>query len=126
GAGAAVLPGLGSGPLLPGAVAAWSAAGQTGMIVGPAIGGFLYAVSPLAVYGLCCALFLTASVLMFFLRATAPQARREPFTLERLFAGIVFIRANPIVLGAIVLDLLAVLMGGATALLPIFAPAVPP
>src|SRR5262249_61828587 len=68
-----------------------------------------------------CALFLPASVLLFFLRATAPQARREPFTLERLFAGIVFIRANPIVLGAIVLDLLAVLMGGATALLPIFA-----
>ena len=118
---AALLPGLVPAPLLPRAVAASSAAGQMGMIVGPAIGGLLYAVSPILVYGLCCSLFFVASILMFLLRTGPHQARREPVTLERVFAGIRFIRANPIVLGAMVLDLFAVLLGGATALLPIFA-----
>jgi MFS family permease len=118
---AALLPGLVPPALLPRAVAASSAAGQTGMIVGPAIGGLLYAVSPLLVYALCCGLFLTASLLMLFLRVVSQPAKREPVTLERLFAGIAFIRHNPIVLGAIMLDLFAVLLGGATALLPIFA-----
>jgi MFS family permease len=117
----ALLPSLVPSALLPRAVAASSAAGQTGMIVGPAIGGFLYAASPLVVYGLCCLLFLTASGLMLFVRVNVQQTKREPLTAERLFAGIVFIRANPIVLGAMMLDLLAVLLGGATALLPIFA-----
>src|SRR5690348_5078899 len=102
---AALLPGLVPQPLLPRAVAASSAAGQTGTIVGPAIGGLLYAISPVLVYGLCCALFLTGSVLMFLLRVVAPPATREPLTLTRLFAGIDFIRAHPIVLGAITLDL---------------------
>jgi len=118
---AALLPALVPSPLLPRAVAASSASGQMGMIVGPAIGGLLYAVSPILVYGLCCSLFLVASMLVFCLRTGPHQAKREPVTLEHVFAGIRFIRANPIVLGAMVLDLFAVLLGGATALLPIFA-----
>ena len=118
---AALLPALVPSPLLPRAVAASSASGQMGMIVGPAIGGLLYAVSPILVYGLCCSLFLVASMLVFCLRTGPHQAKREPVTLEQVFAGIRFIRANPIVLGAMVLDLFAVLLGGATALLPIFA-----
>jgi MFS family permease len=118
---AALLPALVPAALLPRAVAASSAAGQTGMIIGPAIGGLLYVVSPVLVYGLCCSLFLIAGILVFALRVVPRQAQREPVTLERLFAGIAFIRTNPIVLGAIMLDLFAVLLGGATALLPIFA-----
>jgi MFS family permease len=118
---AALLPALVPAALLPRAVAASSAAGQTGMIIGPAIGGLLYVVSPVLVYGLCCSLFLIAGILVFALRVVPRHARREPVTLERLFAGIAFIRTNPIVLGAIMLDLFAVLLGGATALLPIFA-----
>ena len=118
---ASLLPALVPPRLLPRAVAASSAAGQMGMIVGPAIGGLVYAVSPILVYGLCCLLFLVASILMFFLRTGAHQVRREPVTLAHLFAGIGFIRSNPVVLGAMVLDLFAVLLGGATALLPIFA-----
>jgi len=118
---AALLPTLVPPALLPRAVAVSSAAGQTGMIAGPAIGGLIYAVSPVLVYGLCCLLFLMAGIFIFLLRVVPRQAEREPITLERLFAGIAFIRANPIVLGAIMLDLFAVLLGGATALLPIFA-----
>jgi MFS family permease len=107
--------------LLPRAVAGSSTAGQTGMIAGPAIGGLLYVVSPVLVYALCCALFLIASILVFLLRVTHVPAAREPINLERLFAGIAFIGRNRIVLGAIMLDLFAVLLGGAMALLPIFA-----
>jgi len=118
---AALLPALVPSRLLPRAVAASSAAGQMGMIVGPAIGGLLYAVSPILVYGLCCSLFIVASILMFLLRTRPHEAKRAPVTLEHIFAGIRFIRANPIVLGAMVLDLFAVLLGGAVALLPIFA-----
>ncbi len=117
----AFLPALVPAALLPRAVAASSAVGQTGMIVGPAIGGLIYVVSPILVYALCCALFLAASILVFRVRVAPQTVMREPIDLARLFAGIAFIRGNPIVLGAIMLDLFAVLLGGATALLPIFA-----
>ena len=117
----ALLPALVPLPLLPRAVAGASAATQTAMIAGPAIGGLLYAVSPILVYSLCCVLFLTASILVFLLRVAHVPAAREPVTLERLFAGIGFILHNRLVLGAIMLDLFAVLLGGAMALLPIFA-----
>jgi MFS family permease len=117
----AFLPALVPAALLPRAVAASSAVGQTGMIVGPAIGGLIYVVSPILVYALCCALFLAASTLVFRVRVAPQTVMREPIDLARLFAGIAFIRRNPIVLGAIMLDLFAVLLGGATALLPIFA-----
>jgi len=117
----ALLPSLVPAPLLPRAVAASSAVGQSGMILGPAIGGLLYAVSPVVVYGLCGTLFLTGGLLVLLLRTGAQRTTREPVTVERLFAGIRFIRHNPIVLGAITLDLFAVLLGGAVALLPIFA-----
>ena len=117
----ALLPALVPLPLLTRAVAGATAAGQTGLIIGPAIGGLLYAISPIVVYTTCCALFLTGSVLVFTLRTSPHQVAREPITLARLFAGIAFIRHNQIVLGAIVLDLFAVLLGSAIALLPIFA-----
>jgi MFS family permease len=117
----ALLPALVPAPLLPRAVAAASAVTQTGMIVGPAVGGVLYAVSPVLVYALCCALFVVGSLLVVLLPVGGQRVAREPVTLERLFAGIGFIRSNPVVLGAIMLDLFAVLLGGATALLPIFA-----
>jgi MFS family permease len=117
----AFLPALVPPHLLARAVAGSSAAGQTGMIAGPAIGGLLYAVSPILVYALCCALFLAASLMIFRLAVKPREVTREPVTLERLFAGAAFIRHNPIVLGAIMLDLFAVLMGAAMALLPVFA-----
>jgi MFS family permease len=73
------------------------------------------------VYSVCAVLYLIAVVLMARMRYEQAQPRREPATLKSLFAGVHFIRRRPDVLGVISLDLFAVLLGGATALLPIFA-----
>jgi MFS family permease len=118
---AALLPTLVPTALLARAVAASSSTNQIAIIAGPAIGGLLYAVSPPLVYALSAALFLLASLLLWPIRVVRQPPRREPVTFGLVFAGIVYIWRNPIILGAISLDLFAVLLGGATALLPIFA-----
>jgi hypothetical protein len=69
----------------------------------------------------CCALFCASLILLAFVHIAPPPAKRPPINLSAFFAGISYIRHNPIVLGVISLDLFAVLLGGATALLPIFA-----
>jgi MFS family permease len=117
----ALVPALVPAPLLPRAVAATSSATQAAIISGPALGGFLYVVSPVLTYGLCAVLFLIASVLILFLpvRGQRPEPRKTD--LKEFFAGISYIRRNPVILGAITLDLFAVLLGGALGLLPIFA-----
>jgi MFS family permease len=116
-----IVPSLVPLPLVPRAVAGSATANQSATIVGPALGGFIYAVSPLAVYSLCCALFVLAGMLVIFVRIERATPQREPFTLATFFAGFGFIKRSPIILGAISLDLFAVLLGGATALLPVFA-----
>jgi MFS family permease len=103
------------------ATARSSAANQTAIVVGPLLAGLLYALSPVAVLAVVAALFLTAVTLMASLRLVHPPATKEPPTLRSLFAGIATIRNRPVLLGAISLDLFAVLLGGATALLPIYA-----
>jgi MFS family permease len=118
---AALLPALVPAPLLSRAVAASSSTSQIAVIAGPAIGGMLYAVSPPLVYALSAVLFLAASLLLWPIRLVREPPRRAPVTFELVFAGIVYIWRSPVVLGAISLDLFAVLLGGATALLPIFA-----
>ena len=101
---------------------AFSAAGmQAAIIGGPALGGFVYVAGADAVYALCMALFLTAGILMRSVRYDHEPPPREPVTMGTLFAGVRFIAQRPDVLGAISLDLFAVLLGGAVALLPIFA-----
>jgi MFS family permease len=94
---------------------------QTANIGGPALGGLLYAISPTFVYFICFALFILASTLVSLIRIDHVPPKREPVSMDILFAGISFIRKNPVILGAISLDLFAVLLGGATALLPIYA-----
>ncbi|MBB3227879.1 MFS family permease [Luteibacter sp. Sphag1AF] len=116
-----MLPALVPASILPRAMAANASAGQAAMIMGPALGGFLYVAGPAMVYGVSALLFLIAVLLMTRLEYDHPPARREPPTLRTLFAGVHFIRHRPAVLGVISLDLFAVLLGGATALLPIFA-----
>lgn len=117
----ALMPGLIPPLLLPRA-AAWStSASQTASIIGPALGGLLYAFGPTAVYTTNCGLFLVASLLVALIRIERTPPAREPVSLQSLFAGIAFIRSRPAILGAISLDLFAVLLGGATALLPVFA-----
>ena len=117
----AFLPSLVPPALLPRAMAMSASAVQAAMIVGPALGGFLYVAGPGTVYGISSLLILSAAVLMWRLKTERPPQKREPATLRTVFAGIGFIRRRPVVLGAISLDLFAVLLGGATALLPLFA-----
>ncbi|HVY00509.1 MAG TPA: MFS transporter [Pseudorhodoplanes sp.] len=117
----ALLPGLIPPALLPRAVAASASAMQTASIGGPALGGLLYAVSPTFVYFICFVLFISASICVSLIRIERVPPAREPVSAAMLFAGIDFIRRNPVILGAISLDLFAVLLGGATALLPIYA-----
>ena len=117
----ALVPGLVPPLLIPRAVA-WSAsAQQTATILGPALGGLLYMAGPTAAYATAGLLFLTASSLVALIRIERIPPNREPVSLQSLFAGIVFIRNQPVILGAISLDLFAVLLGGATALLPVYA-----
>ena len=101
---------------------AWSAsANQTATIVGPAAGGLLYALGAAVPFALAAFLFLAASVLVSLIQLERALAPREAPTLRSVFSGIIFIWENPAMLGAISLDLFAVLFGGATALLPIYA-----
>lgn len=118
----ALLPALVPAGWLGRAVAASAAAMQTAIILGPALGGVIYVAGPAVVYTCAAAGFLVASLLVQGVRyETPPQRAREPLGLASLFAGIAYIRSRPVVLGAISLDLFAVLLGGATALLPIYA-----
>jgi MFS family permease len=117
----ALLPGLVPIKLFPRA-AAWStSAMQTATIVGPALGGFLYVAGPAVVYAAAGVLFLAASVFIALIRIERVPSKHEPVSIRSLFAGISFIRSRKEILGAISLDLFAVLLGGATALLPIYA-----
>lgn len=118
---AALLPGTIPAGLLPQAVALSSTAMQTATIVGPALGGLLYAFGPCVPFAAAAALFLAASGFTAALRLEQVPPRREPATLRSVFSGLVFIWERPVVLGTISLDLVAVLLGGATALLPIYA-----
>lgn len=116
-----MLPGIVPDAMLPRAVAVVASSNQAATIAGPALGGVLYIAGPSVVYLICCALSLTATFLVLGVHVERVTAKREPFSMAVLFAGIAFIRRNPIVLGALSLDLFAMLLGGATALLPIFA-----
>ncbi|WP_266172106.1 MFS transporter [Dyella subtropica] len=116
-----MLPALVPPAILPRAMAINSAAGQAAMIMGPALGGLLYIAGPGTVYAVSGILYLASVILMSRLRYEQAPPRREPATLKTVFAGVHFIRQRPDVLGVISLDLFAVLLGGATALLPIFA-----
>jgi MFS family permease len=116
-----LLPNVVSGLLFPRAVAASASTTQLATITGPAIGGILYAFGATVPYLTCFALYLGSVILLSFMRIEPFAASRTPINLAAFFAGISYIRRNPIVLGVISLDLFAVLLGGTTALLPIFA-----
>ncbi len=117
----ALVPGLVPAPLISRAMAWAASAHQTATILGPALGGLLYTAGPTVAYAAASILFLTASSLIALIRIERTPPNREPVSLRSLFAGIVFIRNQPVILGAISLDLFAVLLGGATALLPVYA-----
>ena len=101
---------------------AWnSSAWQTANIVGPVAGGLLYGLSANVAYGTAAALMLAATLLIFAIAKPAQRNHTESPELETLFAGFRYIWSEKVVLGAISLDLFAVLLSGATALLPVYA-----
>jgi MFS family permease len=135
----ALMPTLVPAALLPRAVAAASSSMQAAIIAGPALGGALYALGPSVsralgaqagsgthwgaaiVYAVSLLLLLAAMLGVLTIRRRPVQVLRAAPGFDQLTAGIRFIWQRPVVLGAISLDLFAVLLGGATALLPIFA-----
>jgi MFS family permease len=121
--GQALLPNLAPIRLFPRAVAVNSSLGQVATIAGPAVGGALVLFGVPVAYGLSVVLLVAGVLLVTNLRegGRSEDAAREPISWESLLSGVRFVRSRPIVLGSISLDLFAVLFGGATALLPIYA-----
>jgi MFS family permease len=103
---------------------AYDASGfQTATILGPSLGGLLYALfgGPSALYGIAAAAQLVAAFFMFGVSPRKISRSREPLTLETALAGFRYIWQQKVILGSISLDLFAVLLGGAVALLPVYA-----
>jgi MFS family permease len=118
----ALAPNLVPREILPRAIALSSMAWQTGAILGPAVGGYLYAAAPFAPYAGSAALFAVALVgLMLIPPVPRTELARGPNPWAQMVEGLRYVRHNRLVLGAISLDLFAVLLGGATAMLPVFA-----
>ena len=118
----ALAPNLVPRETLPRAIAMSSIAWQSGSIAGPAVGGYLYALAPHLPYAVAGGLFLLALLCMFMIRPiarTQMDGTRNPW--RQMVDGLHYVRRNRLVLGAISLDLFAVLLGGATAMLPVFA-----
>ena len=120
--GQSLLPFLVDRERLPRAISINSSAFNAAVIAGPALGGFLYALGPAAVYLLCIGGFSLASLIVSRLGGRHYIAEKSHASgFERMAEGVRFVRSRPVMLGAMSLDLFAVLLGGATALLPVFA-----
>jgi MFS family permease len=117
----AMLPNLVPRETLQRALASSTSALKVAQMTGPALGGVLYALSPVAVYVSAATLVLAAAVMVLLTRPQQQVIVRTPTTLASLMAGVTFVVNDRYILGAISLDLFAVMMGGATALLPIYA-----
>jgi MFS family permease len=120
-AAAALLPNVVPDGTLQKGTAITTGAFQVAMIGGPALGGAAYALSPALAYALMALCWLGAAALNAAIKVPRPSITTATQGLSDWFAGIAFVRRNPAVLGTISLDLFAVLLGGATALLPIYA-----
>jgi MFS family permease len=118
---AALLPGIVPAEALPRAIANSTSVMQTALVVGPSLAGLLYGVGPVVPFVVATAMFVAASLSALSIPHPGALPRREPVTLRSVFAGAAFIRSRPVMLGTISLDLFAVLLGGATALLPVYA-----
>jgi MFS family permease len=117
----AMAPNLVPREILPHAIALSSTAWQAGAIVGPALGGILYDVTPHLPYALSSCLFAVSAICLFTIRPLPRTALKPGSPLRQMIDGLVYIRRNRLVLGAITLDLFAVLLGGVTAMLPLYA-----
>jgi MFS family permease len=120
-AGQSLVPAVVPTTLLPRATAGWATANQTGIICGPAAGGLIYAFKPVLAPMLALVLFGIAITLVTLIHIERRAPRREPPTLSSVLAGFHYIRQRPRLFGVITLDLFVALLGGVTALLPIYA-----
>jgi MFS family permease len=116
-----LLPNIVPPQLLSNAVALNSSSWQLATIVGPVAGGLLFGISPVAAYGASILLLVVATVLILLVPRPPQRTHAEPATWQTVVAGFRYIWHEKIVLGAISLDLFAVLLGGATALMPVYA-----
>jgi MFS family permease len=119
---AAIAPNIVPPEQLPKAIAMSSIAWQMGSVAGPALGGFLYAAHASAPYWAAAALMLVAMVALTPIRPVVPPplaGERHP--VRQMIEGVTYVRHHRFLLGAITLDLFAVLLGGATAMLPVYA-----
>lgn len=118
----ALLPQIVSKRILPQAISMNTTGIQTALIVGPTVGGLLFAFGAVSVYITASIALLVSALLTYIIRVErANNAKAEPVTVRSLFLGLEFVFKRPLILGTISLDLFVVLLGGATALLPIFA-----
>ena len=117
----ALAPNLVPREILPRAIALSSAAWQTGAIAGPAIGGILYDVAPHLPYGVSAVLFGISAALLFTIGPIPRAPLKGGSPLQQMADGLKYVRRNRLVFGAITLDLFAVLLGGVTAMLPVYA-----
>jgi MFS family permease len=118
----ALAPNLVPREILPRAIALSSISWQVGAITGPAIGGYLYAIAPHLPYTVSAGILALALIAQFMIGPTVRSAvDRTRHPVKQMIDGLRYVRRNRIVLGAISLDLFAVLLGGATALLPAYA-----
>jgi len=116
-----LVPGIVPKEMISRGIAGGAMANQVATICGPAVGGFLYIFGPQTVYGVCFGFFLIASALVGLIRLTNQPRQKQPVTLATIFAGFTYIRESRLILGAITIDLCGIMLGGALAMLPIYA-----
>jgi MFS family permease len=118
----AIAPNVVPPSLLPKAIALSSIAWQIGTVIGPAVGGLLFAWSPASPYFLSAALLLASGLLVISIRPMRALHEGPPVhPLRQVVEGFRFVRRERFLLGCVTLDLFAVLLGGATAMLPVYA-----
>ena len=117
----ALLPALVTIDLFPRAAALSSSLSQAATIAGPSLGGLLYGVGPAVAFAVTACGFAAAALVMGLARTRTSPPSRGRVTIRTVLGGLTFIWSRPEILGAISLDLFAVLLGGATALLPVYA-----
>ncbi len=118
----ALSPNLVPRAVLPTAIAVSSIAWQLGSIAGPSVAGALYAIEPDVAYGTSFLLYLIALAAIFTIgKVPQPAAQTDRHPMKRIIDGFAYVRQNRLVLATITLDLFAVLLAGATALLPVYA-----
>ena len=117
----ALAPNLVPRQLLPRAIALSSTAWQSGAIAGPAIGGLLYDIAPHIPYGVSALLFAFSAICLFMIGPVQRSTIEPGRPIQKMVEGLRYVRRNRLVLGAITLDLFAVLLGGVTAMLPVYA-----